>query len=60
MPLGSRCLRTSVAKDRRIIIADAETRHRRKSRSQRVDGYKRHVCGTSIRTSSGLDLDRGT
>jgi hypothetical protein len=32
-----------VAKDRRISIEDAEMRHGRKSRSIRVDGYKRHV-----------------
>ena len=32
-----------VAKDRRISIEDAEMRHGRKSRSVRVDGYKRHV-----------------
>jgi transposase len=32
-----------VAKDRRISVEDAEMRHGRKSRSLRVDGYKRHV-----------------
>lgn len=32
-----------VAKDRRISIEDSEMRHGRKSRSVRVDGYKRHV-----------------
>ena len=32
-----------VAKDRRISIEDAEMRHGRKSRSVRVDGYKRHI-----------------
>jgi hypothetical protein len=32
-----------VAKDRRISVEDAEMRHGRKSRSVRVDGYKRHV-----------------
>jgi hypothetical protein len=32
-----------VAKDRRISIEDAQMRHGRKSRSVRVDGYKRHV-----------------
>lgn len=40
---GSPKLRKSVAKERRISIEDAEMRHGRKSRSQRVDGYKRHV-----------------
>jgi hypothetical protein len=32
-----------VARDRRISVEDGEMRHGRKSRSQRVDGYKRHV-----------------
>jgi hypothetical protein len=32
-----------ISKDRRISIEDAEMRHGRKSRSVRVDGYKRHV-----------------
>jgi len=40
---GQARLRQGVAKDRRISIEDAEMRHGRKSRSQRVDGYKRHV-----------------
>lgn len=40
---GSSKLRKGVAKDRRISIEDAEMRHGRKSRSQRVDGYKRHI-----------------
>lgn len=39
-----------VAKNRRISIEDAEMRHGRKSRSVRVDGYKRHVM---------RDLDSG-
>lgn len=42
-PDGSHALRKGVAKDRRISIEDAEMRHGRKSRSQRVNGYKRHV-----------------
>jgi hypothetical protein len=42
-------LREGVAKDRRIAIEDAEMRHGRKSRSQRVDGFKRHFV---------RDLDR--
>jgi len=37
-----------VAKDRRISIEDGEMRHGRKSKSKRVDGYKRHA---------GKDLD---
>lgn len=43
-------LRKGVAKDRRISIEDAHMRHGRKSRSVRVDGYKRHVV---------RDLDTG-
>jgi transposase len=42
-------LRQGVAKDRRIS-EEEEMRHGRKSRSQRVDGYKRHVL---------RDLDTG-
>jgi hypothetical protein len=33
----------AVAKDRRISIEDEDMRHGRKSRSQKFDGYKRHV-----------------
>ena len=40
---GSPKLKKGVAKDRRIAIEDEEMRHGRKSRSQRFDGYKRHV-----------------
>jgi hypothetical protein len=40
---GTAALRKGVAKDRRISIEDAQMRHGRKSRSVRVDGYKRHV-----------------
>lgn len=40
---GQTSLIKGVAKDRRISIEDAEIRHGRKSRSVRVDGYKRHV-----------------
>lgn len=36
-------LRKGVAKERRISIEDAQMRHGRKSRSVRVDGYKRHI-----------------
>jgi hypothetical protein len=43
-------LRQGVAKERRISVEDAEMRHGRKSRSQRIDGYKRHVL---------RDLDTG-
>ena len=40
---GQASLRKGVAKERRISIEDAQMRHGRKSRSVRVDGYKRHV-----------------
>jgi hypothetical protein len=46
---GRPTLRQGVAKDRRISVEDAQMRHGRKSRSQRVDGYKRHIV---------RDLDR--
>jgi len=39
---GAAALRKGVTKDRRISIEDAQMRHGRKSRSGRVDGYKRH------------------
>lgn len=40
---GKAQLIKGVAKDRRISVEDGEMRHGRKSRSVRVDGYKRHV-----------------
>ena len=40
---GTATLRKGVAKERRISIEDAQMQHGRKSRSVRVDGYKRHV-----------------
>jgi IS5 family transposase len=49
-PAGTPQLRAGVAKDRRISVEDAQMRHGRKSRSVRVDGYKRHVL---------RDLDTG-
>ncbi len=39
-----------MAKERRISIEEEEMRHGRKSRSQRINGYKRHVL---------RDLDSG-
>jgi transposase len=47
---GVPSIRRGVAQDRRISIEDAAMRHGRKSRSHRVDGYKRHVL---------RDLDAG-
>lgn len=37
-------IREGVAKDRRISVEDAQMRHGRKSKSQLIDGYKRHVA----------------
>jgi Transposase DDE domain/Transposase domain (DUF772) len=42
-PDGTLALRQGVAPDRRISVEDPDMRHGRKSRAQRVDGYKRHV-----------------
>jgi transposase len=42
-PTGLPRLRAGVAPARRISLEDPEMRHGRKSRSERVDGYKRHV-----------------
>jgi transposase len=36
-------IRQGVAKDRRISVEDAQMRHGRKTKSLRIDGYKRHV-----------------
>ncbi len=36
-------IRQGVAKDRRISIEDPQMRHGRKTKSLRIDGYKRHV-----------------
>lgn len=47
---GEAKLQEGVAKDRRISLEDEEMRHGRKSKSQRFDGYKRHVL---------RDLDSG-
>jgi IS5 family transposase len=37
-------IRRGVAKERRISVRDKEMRHGRKSKSVRVDGYKRHLA----------------
>ncbi len=47
---GQPGLGQGVARDRRISVEDGQMRHGRKSRHQRVDGYKRHVL---------YDLDMG-
>ena len=49
-PAGTPTLRDGVAPDRRISVEDEQMRHGRKSRSQLIDGYKRHVL---------RDLDSG-
>jgi transposase len=36
-------IRQGVARDRRISIEDPQMRHGRKTKSRRIDGYKRHV-----------------
>ena len=50
---GKRRIREGVAPDRRISIEDPEMRHGRKSKSQRIDGYKRHIA---TEMDSGLIL----
>jgi hypothetical protein len=40
---GVPSLSKGVAKDRRISIEEPDMRHGRKSRSKKIDGYKRHV-----------------
>jgi transposase len=42
-PDGTVALRQGVAPARRISVEDPDMRHGRKSRTQRVDGYKRHL-----------------
>jgi len=37
-------IRRGVAKERRISVRDGDMRHGRKSKSSRVDGYKRHIA----------------
>ncbi len=41
---GGMRMRKGVAKERRISIRDRQMRHGRKSKSSRVDGYKRHLA----------------
>jgi hypothetical protein len=41
---GGTRVRKGVAPERRISIEDAEMRHGRKSKSQRIKGYKRHIA----------------
>jgi hypothetical protein len=46
---GGLRIRRGTAEDRRISVEDGEMRHGRKSKSKRIDGYKRHIA---------VDLDR--
>jgi hypothetical protein len=41
---GPSRIKEGVAKERRISVRDGEMRHGRKSKTSRVDGYKRHVA----------------
>jgi len=43
-PGGGLRIREGVAENRRISVEDGEMRHGRKSKSKRIDGYKRHVA----------------
>jgi len=43
-PKGGVQIRQGVAEDRRICIEDPDMRHGRKSKSQRVDGFKQHIA----------------
>jgi len=43
-PGGGLRIREGVAEGRRISVEDGEMRHGRKSKSKRIDGYKRHVA----------------
>lgn len=43
-PGGGMRIIEGVAKDRRISVEDGDMRHGRKSKSKRIDGYKRHVA----------------
>jgi hypothetical protein len=42
-----------VAEDRRISVEDGDMRHGRKSKSKRIDGYKRHVA-TDLKSTAIL------
>lgn len=47
-PEGGSRIRQGVAKERRISVRDGAMRHGRKSKSSRVDGYKRHLAVDGI------------
>ena len=52
-PDGRMRIVKGVAEDRRISIEDSEMRHGRKSKSKRIDGYKRHVA-TDLKSKAVL------
>jgi len=41
---GGRVIKQGVAKERVISLGDTDMRHGRKSKRQRIDGYKRHIA----------------
>ncbi len=41
---GGQRIKDGVAKDRVISVGDPEMRHGRKSKTKRIDGYKRHIA----------------
>lgn len=43
-PSGGRRMKEGVAKERVISLGDKDMRHGRKSKRQRIDGYKRHIA----------------
>jgi hypothetical protein len=43
-PSGGSRIRDGVALDRRISVKDKHMRHGRKSKSKRIDGFKRHIA----------------
>jgi hypothetical protein len=49
---GAATIRQGVAKDRRIAIEDPQMRHGRKTKSVRIDGYKRHVLTSAPASAS--------
>jgi hypothetical protein len=56
---GVPSLSKGVAKDRRISIEDPDMRHGRKSRSKKIDGYKRHVLkdlGSALKERNEVNL----
>ena len=53
---GGLRIKKGVAPDRRISIEDPQMRHGRKSRSKRIDGYKRHIAVEMDSEWTGLIL----